>query len=34
MYQMSSPENQDKGFGGICLNQVWYDENSEKRGNM
>lgn len=27
---MSSSENQDKGFGENCLNQVWYDQNSEK----
>ena len=25
VYQMSSPENQDKGLGENCLNQVWYD---------
>ena len=25
MYKKSSSENQEKGFGENCLNQVWYD---------
>ena len=32
MYKKSSSENQDKGFGENCLNQISYDWNSEKKG--
>ena len=32
MYKKSGSENQDKGLGENCLNQVWYDKNSEKKG--
>ena len=32
MYQMSSPENQDKGFGENCLNQVCGMIRTVKKG--
>ena len=32
MYKKSSSENQDKGFGENCLNQVRYEWNSQKKG--
>ena len=32
MYQMSSPENQDKGFGENCLNQVCGMIRTAKKG--
>ena len=32
VYQMNSPENQDKGFGENCLNQVWYDLEQRIKG--
>ena len=33
-YRLTKCLQKDEGFGENCLNQVWYDKNSEKRENI